>query len=173
MRTLIINEHNLKDEEMKETVIRIKALIINDQNEILLGYSHNIYQFPGGHLEMGEDLITGLEREIKEETGIELSLGNLQPFYEYIMYTKDWPYKGKRRLYKNYYFEIKTNDAINLDNVEYTEEEKQGNFELKYIPLDTVEEELIRNQNVYQEASGIAKEMIGAIKVYKNIIDIN
>jgi ADP-ribose pyrophosphatase YjhB (NUDIX family) len=167
MKTKITNDHNLKDFEMKETIIRVKGLLINDKNEIMLGYSHNIYQFPGGHVECDEPLTEALEREIKEETGISLNLEGLEPFYEYIKYNKDWPVKGKRRLSKIYYFEVMTNSTINLNEVNYTDHEKQGNFELKYITLDTVEEELINNKNKYQEASGIAKEMLEAISVYK------
>ena len=51
MKEIITNKYNLKEEEMTEVVKRVKILIINSNNEILLGYSHNDYQFPGGHVE--------------------------------------------------------------------------------------------------------------------------
>ena len=54
MKEIFINEDNLSKNEINEEVIRVKGLIINDKNEILLGYSNNTYQFPGGHLEEGE-----------------------------------------------------------------------------------------------------------------------
>ena len=47
MKKIIINDSNLEDNEIDYSVIRVKALLINSKNEILLGYSHNDYQFPG------------------------------------------------------------------------------------------------------------------------------
>lgn len=37
MKEIIYNKDNLKDNELDETVIRIKAVIINNKDEILLG----------------------------------------------------------------------------------------------------------------------------------------
>lgn len=57
MKQIITNKYNLKDSDMTEIVKRVKILIINSKNEILLAYSHNDYQFPGGHVEENETLI--------------------------------------------------------------------------------------------------------------------
>jgi 8-oxo-dGTP diphosphatase len=35
-----------------------------------------VYELPGGHIDFGENLITGLKREIKEEFGMEVSIGD-------------------------------------------------------------------------------------------------
>ena len=43
----------LKEEDMTEVVKRVKILLRNSNNEVLLAYSHNNYQFPGGHVEEG------------------------------------------------------------------------------------------------------------------------
>ena len=51
MRDIITNKYNLKEEDMTEVVQRVKILLINSNDEILLGYSHHNYQFPGGHVE--------------------------------------------------------------------------------------------------------------------------
>ena len=80
MKDIITNKHNLKEEDITEVVKRVKILLINSKNEILLGYSHHDYQFPGGHVENGEELIQTVNREIKEETGIDLKLKNIEPF---------------------------------------------------------------------------------------------
>src|SRR5574344_3116443 len=107
MKTIITNEFNLKDEEMTETVKRVKILLINSKNEILLGYSHHNYQFPGGHVEENETLVNTVNREILEETGISLNLKEIVPFAEAIGYYKDWPSEGKNRKIEIYYYEIK------------------------------------------------------------------
>ena len=56
MKIIIHNKNNLKETDITEVVKRVKILIINSNNEILLGYSHNDYQFPSGHVEKGENL---------------------------------------------------------------------------------------------------------------------
>ena len=56
MKTIIINDDNLMDQDVEEVVTRTKGLIINSDNEINLVYSHLTYQFPGGHLIEGESL---------------------------------------------------------------------------------------------------------------------
>lgn len=167
MKELITNKYNLKEEEMTEVVKRVKILIINSNNEILLGYSHNDYQFPGGHVEDNEELIETVNREIKEETGIELNLNNIEPFARKSGYYKDWPEEGKNRKIEIYYYEVKTDEKPNLNNTSYTEHEKEGNFELRYIPLSKVEEELEKNINEYGDKKGIGKEMLELFKAYK------
>lgn len=167
MKELITNKYNLKEEEMTEVVKRVKILIINSNNEILLGYSHNDYQFPGGHVEDNEELIETVNREIKEETGIELNLNYIEPFARKSGYYKDWPEEGKNRKIEIYYYEVKTDEKPNLNNTSYTEHEKEGNFELRYIPLSKVEEELEKNINEYGDKKGIGKEMLELFKVYK------
>lgn len=167
MKQIITNDYNLKEEDVTEIVKRVKLLIINSNNEILLGYSHNEYQCPGGHVEDNEDLISAINREVKEETGIELNIDALEPFACTTSYYKDWPEVGNNRKIEIYYYEIKTDEKPNLNNTNYTESEKNGGFELRYIPLDRVEEEFIINSNKYGDEHGITKEMLKVFKIYK------
>ena len=97
MRDIITNKYNLKEDDMTEVVQRVKILLVNSGNEILLGYSHNNYQFPGGHVEENEALVDTVNREVKEETGIELNLTEIEPFARTLGYYKDWPREGKNR----------------------------------------------------------------------------
>ena len=197
MKEIIRNENNLKETDVTEVVKRVKLLIINSKDEILLGYSHNDYQFPGGHVEMGEDLLQTLgyshndyqfpgghvemgedllqtvKREIMEETGIVLNNLNINPFAKMIGYYKDWPEKGKNRKIEIYYYELKTDEKPNLNNTSYTEIEKDGNFELRYIPVNDVEEELKENAEKYGDKKGITKEMLELLSIYKNLKNEN
>ena len=135
MKQLITNNYNLTDSDMTEVVKRVKVLLVNSNNDVLLGYSYNNYQFPGGHVEENETLVQAVNREILEETGIELNITNIEPFACAIGYYKDWPAEGKNRKIEIYYYEVKTDEKPNLENTDYTENEKNGNFELRYIPL--------------------------------------
>ena len=171
MKQLITNKYNLIDSDMTEVVKRVKVLLVNSNNDVLLGYSHNNYQFPGGHVEDNETLIQAVNREVLEETGIELRITNIEPFACAIGYYKDWPAECKNRKIEIYYYEVKTDEKPNLENTEYTENEKEGNFELRYIPLSNVENILSANAEEYGDKKGIAREMIDLFDVYKTIIN--
>ena len=168
MKTIITNHYHLEDKDITEVVPKVKILLVNSKEEILLGYSHHEYQFPGGHVEEGENLIDAINREVLEETGIELSFESLEPFACTIGYYKDWPSTGKNRKIEIYYYEILTDEKPHLEKTKYTESEKQGNFELKYIPLDQVEKEILQNVEVYEDEHGIAKEMLQVFQLYKD-----
>ena len=56
-----------------------KVIIINDDNHVLmLKRSDYIDKFagewdlPGGHIQVGEEFETGMKREVKEETGLDI-----------------------------------------------------------------------------------------------------
>ncbi|MGP4069101.1 (deoxy)nucleoside triphosphate pyrophosphohydrolase [Halobacillus sp. B29] len=63
---------------MKKTVRVVAAVIENEDKEILCALRSpkmsipNMWEFPGGKVEEGEDLQTALEREIKEELSCEI-----------------------------------------------------------------------------------------------------
>jgi len=42
-------------------------------------FLHGVYELPGGHIDFGEDPVAGLKREIDEEFGMEIEVGD--PFY--------------------------------------------------------------------------------------------
>jgi len=69
--------------EINRFTVRVYALIINENGEVLLSdeYQHNtlMSKFPGGGVEFGEGTIQALERESIEEFGQELEV--LEHFY--------------------------------------------------------------------------------------------
>lgn len=170
MKTLIDNRDNLKMEEITDETTRVKAIIINEKEEILLGYSFGTYQFPGGHLEENEELTDCLHRELLEETGMDINVSGLKPFMLLEHLNKDYPEAGANRLTKIYYFSVKTDENINLSKTHYTLEETIGNYELRYIPLEYVEELLLKNAEVAPKNKVIATEMLEALKEYKRQI---
>ena len=102
MKQLITNKYNLTEDDVTEVVKRVKILIVNSKNEIMLGYSHNNYQFPGGHVETGETLKEALKRELKEEIGFE---GTINPIITH--YTDE---------VKNNRHDIEIDFIVNVDN---------------------------------------------------------
>jgi len=62
--------------------IGVYACVKNEKNEILVvvPHWHDNYEFPGGGVEVKENIREGLLREVKEETGYDINV-SLQPFY--------------------------------------------------------------------------------------------
>lgn len=162
----IYNKDNLLKEDITKIVTRVKVLIINSKDEVLLGFCNQTYQFPGGHLEEGETLIECVIREVKEETGIELSIKELEPFFAIKHYNKDYNNSGENRCSEIYYFKIKTDEQINLSNVNYTENEQTGNFELRYVPLNKIEEVLTESITWNEINNVIVSEMLTVFNEY-------
>jgi 8-oxo-dGTP diphosphatase len=43
----------------------------------------SVYELPGGHIDFGEDIVEGLKREIKEEFGMSVSIGDVFAAFTY------------------------------------------------------------------------------------------
>ena len=145
MKEVIYNYDNLKENEIDEIVIRCKGLIINNKNEIMLGYCHNTYQFPGGHLEENETLLDCLKREVKEEIGIELNDEEINKniIEKNTHYTRNYCNSNKNRKNEIYYYVIKTNKLPNINNSHLDKNEIDGNYIVKMININDVEQILI------------------------------
>ena len=154
LKEIIYNNDYLTDEDITEKTYRARGVIINSNDEILLGYCDELYQFPGGHVEDNETILECLIREIKEETGIELNY-NDKPFYIVKYYNKDYPKKGINRYTEFDYFLIKTDQKPNLNNTNYDEYEKENNYELKYIKLDKLKKEFNKTINLNKRSKDL------------------
>ena len=79
MKKIFNNWHNyLKEDKQVDSKKVAKAVIFNDEVEVLLLATDNNPQFeghwdlPGGHLKQGEGVEDGLRREVYEETGLNI-----------------------------------------------------------------------------------------------------
>jgi len=63
-------------------IVTVGGLIENDEGKILMLLSPDRgWEIPGGQVEEGESLTDALKREVKEETGIVIEVGNLKAVY--------------------------------------------------------------------------------------------
>ena len=85
MRTVVINDDYLGDSDVDFSVTRAKGIIINNENKVILAHNNGTFQFPGGHVEEGEDEKECLIREVREEVGIE-NFNVEDPFLKIITY---------------------------------------------------------------------------------------
>ncbi len=166
MKTKIINYDHIKEEDISDKVIRVKALLINSKKEILLASAYTTIQFPGGHLEVGETLNEGLKREVLEETGIVLN-GEYTPFFCLKYFLKDYPVKRNNRSIEIYYYYIFTDEPYNLENIYLDDQERNGEFNLNYVKLKDLKKYLKKNPGNLEINKIVTNEMLQAVKVLK------
>lgn len=138
MKTIIYNDDYLEEKDINKEVNRAKVLLYNSNNEILLAFSHNNYFLIGGHLEEDEIFLDCVKREVLEETGIELELVDVKPYFAIEYLCKGYPEEHDNTRFVAEYFAIKTDENFDMSKVNLTESEKDGNFELRYIHKDKI-----------------------------------
>ena len=170
MKELVYNNENIDKNDIHETVIRTKALLIDSNNNIFIAKTNESYHFPGGHLEGSETLEECLIREIREETGLELDVENRTPFYKITYYTKNYNKTGKNRVNDIYYFIVKINGNIILNNTKLTESEKKNNFKIIKMPVKEAIDYLKNTINKKSEINDIiVRDMIIVLEEYNKM----
>lgn len=168
MKIKVYNYDNIKESDIDDKIVRVKALIINSNNEILLCEDFDTIQYPGGHLEEGETLSSGLIREIKEETGIVLK-GDFEPFFTIKYFLKDYPVIGNNRSLEIYYFYVFTDQRYDLDNINLDDQERKGDFKRYYISLKEFDKFLDKNMRKNEFNRVVNREMKLAMKNLKKL----
>lgn len=171
----VFNEDNLLDNEIDETVVRVKAFIINSKNEVLIASSNGGVQLIGGHAEEGETEVETLKREVSEEAGIEISYEEISDvFYEVRHYIKNYFNSGKNTIAIIHYYIIKTDKAPNLNKINLTSQEKGYAFEIKSVPISSFETFLGKYLNNEKEINRIiANETLEAFKKLPQNLKVN
>lgn len=133
MRELIINDENLKEEEMDGIVTRVKAFIINSNNKVLIARSNGGCQLPGGHVEKNETYEKALIREVREEVGIIVKENEIKEFFKIRRYMQNYFNTSKNMISDVIYFVINTDEKPNKNNTHYTSLEKEYQFHIESV----------------------------------------
>lgn len=165
MKVIINNPSNLTINDVDEIIYRARGVMINSNDEILLGLLDGTYQFPGGHVEKGETVVDGLIREILEETGIELPPIEYKPFVQLKNYYENYENTGISRYVEFNYFLIKTDERYNLEKRKLDDYEIEKKYSLEYVKLSDFDDLLNktvndneRNKIVYSEIKSVMEE---------------
>ena len=168
---LIINDDNLKNIDIDEFSIKVRAILVDENNQILIANYGNIILLPGGKVDEKESIYFAISRELREELGCEYSEEELKFLGTINYYQKDYPKINgilKNRLVKTYYFIGKYKD-VKKDTQKLTEKEQKGNFKLELVSLDSLENIILSNKNNNPRNIYFQKELLSIMELYKCI----
>ena len=168
MKRILINDYMLEEKDLDSSVIRVKGLVVNSNGDILLAHNNNTYQFPGGHINEGESLERCLEREIKEETGIDVSIKHA-PFMQITTYDNNYFGTNKKVENKIYYYRVLCDDVPNFDETSYDDLELETDFNLFYIKFKNLDEFLKKCIDDGSIDVNIGREMLLVVKEYNRL----
>jgi len=126
----------IRDSEFREdTKIRtreaVRAVIFNDKGMIPLLFvsKHSYHKLPGGGIEAGEDKMTALARETREEVGCDIEAnGEVGKIIEYRAYTDD----GLKQTSFCFWGKV----ASRIHKTKFTEDELSEGFQLVWVSLE-------------------------------------
>jgi 8-oxo-dGTP pyrophosphatase MutT (NUDIX family) len=167
---LIINENNLELSDIDEFSSKVRAIIINKNNELLVCKYGETYLLPGGKIDDGEEQISALIRELHEETGTKYLESDFSFFMELNYYQKDYPKRDSdsivNRLLNTYYYKCEYRE-INLDKQILSDKEIKSNFKLEFINLKEIENIIENNINDNPRNIFFQNELLNVIKYIK------
>lgn len=123
--------------------LRVYGILINERNEILLSEECRngfpFTKFPGGGLEFGESLQSGLMREFQEEMGIEINVGACLYHNDFVQLSA---FNPNEQLFVFYYrVHYASCDAIVTSEKPITHDQ---DYELRrWVPLTELTEECV------------------------------
>lgn len=166
MEKIVLNQYQLTDNDVDHFANRVKALIVNDSNQIMMCRSNGSLSFIGGHVENNESLNECLQREVLEETGISIRDNQTEPILQLIKYDKNYFSTNQSAKSTITYFAVKTNKRPLLFRQRLDDKEKQGSFQIQFFDLDDIEKILISDAGFAQKPE-LYEEMLYVINHYK------
>lgn len=125
--------------------LRVNGILINNNKVLCVQMMNNgFFCLPGGHIEIGEDSINAVIREIKEETNIDTKVIKLISITENFFTRKN----GKKVHELSFYYLLEPKSKLTLKKDEYNiveiDKNQQIEHHFKWVNIDNLEEEDFR-----------------------------
>ena len=121
-------------------IVEVVAALIRRHGKILISqrpddvHLARLWEFPGGKVEAGESLETALRREIREELGIDVAVGE-----EYFTVEHDYPGKSVRLHFFNCSIECGEPQALGVADLRWVSPEELSRFEFPPADAELIE----------------------------------
>lgn len=146
----IILEKNIVYPKKQITRIAVRAIIQNDQKQLLMILTNKgDYKFPGGKVEKGESFTKALKREVQEESGYRVT-NVFQEIYYLVQKDLDKENKNITFIQENHYYFTEVN-LLNKENQSLDDYEYNLGFTPKFVSIDyAIEQNMIHiNSNFW------------------------
>jgi len=166
---LIINEDNLLLNEVQEFTTKVRAILVDEYNRILIANYGNVILLPGGKVDEGETESEAITRELSEELGKNYNFNELEFFVTLNYYQKYYPKIDgtfQNRLLKTHYF-VGSYKGIDKDSRKLTEKEQKGDFRLELVSMEDLENMILKNVNDNPRNIYFQKELLSILTSYK------
>ena len=168
MKRVIINDNNLDIKDIDYDVIRVKGLVINSNDELIIVENNNTFQFPGGHIRKDEALEDSLAREINEELGIDVNIDN-GPFMMITTYDNNYFDTGSKVCNKIYYYVVKCDSEPDINNLKLDAIEKETDFNIIKVKLRDLDAFLNKALDDGRIDANIGREMLLVSSEFNNM----
>jgi len=168
---LIINDDNLQNNEVQKRSLKVRAILVDENNKILIANYGNVILLPGGKVDAKETIYDAIIRELNEEIGQNYTKKELDYFITLNYYQKNYPKREgifENRLVQIHYF-IGKYKEIKKDVIKLTEKEQKDNLRLELVSLEELENIILNNKNDNPRNIYFQKELLAILASYKKL----
>ncbi|MBE6879973.1 MAG: NUDIX domain-containing protein [Ruminococcaceae bacterium] len=136
MRSLFIVDKKDYDESFARSKRPSARAVIIKDNLLAMVYSekYRYYKFPGGGIEKGEEHISALIREVREETGLSVIPDTIKEYGKVDILRKSDIFENTVFYQENFYYLCDV--TKDLDSQKLDDYELESGFTLKYVTAD-------------------------------------
>ena len=166
---ILLNKDKLLDSDINERSLKVRALLFDENNKVLVANYNGVLMLPGGKVDKGEDILDALCRELSEELGNAYTRDELDFFMTLNFYQKDYPKIEEvvvNRAVKTHYY-VGSYKAVNSGSQQLSEREKKAKFKLELISFDELEDVVLNNTNDNPRNRYFQEELLEVLKYYK------